>query len=80
MNKKVMGDSSDHPLLVDEEFEGIHKKALAFERLFEMSSAFENYVSHVQTFPDRAKEFAKGSVPLTPGGESRVVLRTYGRA
>ena len=56
----IMSDSSDNILLNDPEFEGIRNQAMAFEKLYDMTAVFESYVDHVQSFPDRAKEFARG--------------------
>ena len=56
-----MSDSSDNILLNDPEFEAIRNQAMAFEKLYDMTAVFELYVDHVQSFPERAKEFARGA-------------------
>ena len=38
---------------------GIKQMPLS-EKLYDMASDFESYVDHVQNFPERAKEFARG--------------------
>lgn len=62
----ILSDNFDQRLPNDPEFEEIRNQAMAFERLYDMASTFETYVDHVQNFPDRAKEFARGG--RSPGG------------
>jgi hypothetical protein len=55
-----MSDTSDQKILDEPEFVSIRHQAMAFERMFDMSANFESYVDHVQRFPERVKDFARG--------------------
>ena len=56
----IMSDNSDQKILDEPEFVSIRHQAMAFERMFDMSANFESYADHVQHFPERVKDFARG--------------------
>ena len=56
----IMSDNSDQTILDEPEFETMRHQAMAFERMFDMPVNFESYVDHVQRFPERVKDFARG--------------------
>ena len=63
-NQGMLSDNSDHQMLDDPEFQTVKKRALDFEKLFEMQVNFEHYVDHCVEFPDRIAHFARGGSPI----------------